>query len=89
MEEHWKTILQEFEAHTKALKTFQDEMDDLKKALRDTFQRTMQVILGVRDRVVEQVKNFCLDDIILAKALDPFKSAPEVTWEDDISTLVP
>lgn len=42
----------------------------------------MQDVLGVRERVVEQARKFCLSAVISAKALDPFKFAPDVTQRD-------
>lgn len=42
----------------------------------------MQDVLGVRERVVEQARKFCPGAVISAEALDPFKSAPDVTQKD-------
>lgn len=46
MDEHWKKFLQESEANVEAFKAIQDEVDDLRKVLHDSLQRTIQVMLG-------------------------------------------
>lgn len=38
---------------TEALKTLQDEVAGMRRALRDSLKKTMRDILGVRERVVE------------------------------------
>lgn len=49
----------------------------------------MRDVIGVRERVVEQARKFYPSTVIYVEALDPFKSAPNVTQEEgsEVSTL--
>lgn len=55
MEEHQKSLLQEFEVYDKTLKALQDQVVNLRCG---SLQSTMKVMLRVRDRVVQQVSKF-------------------------------
>lgn len=62
-------------------------MADLKKALRDSFHWTMQIMLGFHGQVVEQARNLFLDAFILEEMLDLFQSTLEVTLEGGPGSL--
>lgn len=51
----------------------------MKHELLGSLENTMQDVLGVHERIMEQTRNFCLDAVIFAEALDLFKSAPDET----------
>lgn len=79
VDEHRKYLLQETKDHVETLKDLQDEVVGLTQELHDSLQWTIQVLLRVCDRVLEQTKNFCLDAIISVEMLDMFQSTCGVT----------
>lgn len=64
MDGHWKILLQETEAHVETLKSLKDEVTRLKQTLCDSFKWTMQNMLKIRERVIEQARGFFPDAII-------------------------
>lgn len=76
---HQKALLQETKSNAKALKSLQDEVANMKRALRDSLERTMWDAIGVYEKVMDHTRRFFSDDVIFVEVLDLFKSAPGVT----------
>lgn len=71
-EEDKKTSLYESKAHANALNTLEHEVISMNMTLHDFVQRTMQVMLSVRDQVVDQTKRFIFVVEIPVQELNPF-----------------
>lgn len=76
MEEHRKSILQEIESNLKALKTLQEQVANLKWATSNFLERTMQDMLGIRERIIKQTRKLYPNAVISAKAVDLLKPIP-------------
>lgn len=76
---HQKALLQETKSNAKALKSLQDEVANMKYALRDSLERTMWDVIGVHEKVMDHTRRFYPDAVISIEVLDLFKSASGVT----------
>lgn len=83
MKEPYKNLQREKETNVDVVKAREDEVGALGERLCESLQRTMKGVHEVLSEAVEQAKELCHDVLIPVEALNPFKAAPEGSFEGD------